>query len=93
MQDTHGVATRLKSAKQGAYSLDKDRSAIAMERTKGFPKNIEFDVVLTFKGEPEGEYIRSVTPNPGLVSVAEHHSFIELPDDNYEKRIFRTFGG
>ncbi|MEX0291582.1 MAG: zinc-dependent metalloprotease, partial [Flavobacteriaceae bacterium] len=41
-----------------------------------------------FKGEPKGGYIRSVTPNPALVTVAQHHSLIELPDDNYKKRIF-----
>ncbi|NJB69675.1 hypothetical protein GGR42_000137 [Saonia flava] len=88
MQDAHGVANRLKRADQGSYSLDLSRSAFALERTKAFPKNIEFDVALTFKGEPKGGYIRSVTPNPGLVTVAQHHSFIELPDDGYNKRVF-----
>ena len=88
MQDMHGVVERLKRSEQGTYSLDKDRSALAMDRTKAFPKNIEFDMTLTFKGEAKGNYIRSVTPNPNLVTVAQHHSFIELPDDNYVKRIF-----
>ncbi len=88
MQDMHGVAARLKSSEQGTYSLDKDRSALAMERTKAFPKNIELDVALTFKGEPLGEYIKAVTPNAGLVTVAQHHSFIALPDNGYKKRTF-----
>ncbi len=87
-QDTHGVTARLKSAEQGSYSLDSSKSAMALERTKAFPKNVEFDVTLTFKGEPKGAYIRSVTPNPGLVTVAQHHSFIELPDGGYKKRKF-----
>ncbi len=88
MQDVHGVAERLKRTEQGTYTLDKDRSAVDMERTKAFPKNIEIDMTLTFKGEPKGANIRSVTPNPGLVTVAQHHSFIELPDAKYKKREF-----
>ncbi len=85
-RDAHGVATRLKRTKQGTFSLDKSRSAFAFERTRAFPKNIEFDVTLTFKGNPEGDYIRSVTPNPSLVTVAQHHSFIALPDEGFQKR-------
>lgn len=88
IQDVHGVAQRLKSTEQGTYSLDTSRSGLAFERTKAFPKNLEFDVTLTFKGEPKGDYIRSVAPNPGLVTVAQHHSFIALPDPGYEKRLF-----
>ncbi len=34
LQDVHGVAQRLKKAEQGTYALDKDKSAMAMERTK-----------------------------------------------------------
>ncbi|WP_435625528.1 zinc-dependent metalloprotease [Flagellimonas sp.] len=88
MRDAHGVSSRLKSRKQGSYSLDKSKSAFAFERTKAFPKNVEFDVTLTFTGTPQGDWIRSVTPNPNLVTVAQHHSFIELPDDGYKKRVF-----
>ncbi|QCX00157.1 DUF5117 domain-containing protein [Aggregatimonas sangjinii] len=93
MQDTHGVAGRLKRNEQGNYSVDKDKSAMALERTKAFPKNIEFDVTLTFKGEAKGDNIRSVSPNASLVTVAQHHSFIELPDDNFVKREFDPRSG
>jgi hypothetical protein len=93
MQDTHGVVQRLKGADQGTYALDKEKSALDLDRTKAFPKNIEFDVTLTFKGEPKGGYIRSVTPNPGLITVSEHHSFIELPDNGYTKREYDPRSG
>ncbi|MCR9229276.1 MAG: DUF5117 domain-containing protein, partial [Flavobacteriaceae bacterium] len=93
MRDAHGVTNRLKRAKQGSYSLDKSKSAWAFDRTKAFPKNIEFDVTLTFKGEPQGAWIRSVAPNASLVTVAQHHSLIELPDDNFEKRDFDPRSG
>ena len=91
MQDTHGVAGRLRG--EGAYSLDKSKSALNMERTKAFPKNIEFDVMLTFKGRPTGRNIRSVTPTASLVTVTQHHSFIELPDSNYQPRVFDPRSG
>ncbi len=93
MQDTHGVIGRLKRNKQGSYSLDKSKSAMAMGRTKAFPKNIELDITLTFKGNPEGRNIRSVTPNAKLVTVAQHHSFIALPDDGYTQREFDPRSG
>ncbi|WP_422861217.1 zinc-dependent metalloprotease [Flagellimonas sp. W118] len=93
MRDAHGVSNRLKNTKQGSYSLDASKSAFAFERTKAFPKNVEFDVTLTFKGNPEGDWIRSVAPTPSLVTVAQHHSLIELPDDGYEKREFDPRSG
>ncbi len=93
MQDVHGVAGRLKQAKQGSYSLDKTKSAFNLKRTKAFPENIEIDVMLTFKGNPEGTFIRSVAPNPHLVTVTEHHSFVKLPDDKFKKRIFDPRSG
>jgi len=93
MQDTHGVIGRLKRNKQGSYKLDKSKSAVALERTKAFPKNIEFDLTMTFAGNPEGRNIRSVTPNAKLVTVAQHHSFIELPDDDYKQREFDPRSG
>jgi hypothetical protein len=93
MQDTHGVANRLKQRKQGSYKLDMLRSALSLERTKAFPKNIEFDVILTFIGNPEGGLIRSVVPNASMVTVNQHHSFIELPDNNYNPRVFDPRSG
>lgn len=88
MQDTHGVASTLKQNKQGSYSLDKSKSAFNLDRSKAFPKNIEFDVLLTFKGQATGGYIRSVVPNANLVTVTQHHSFVELPDAGYKKRVY-----
>ena len=49
MRDAHGVSNRLEQNKQGKYTLDKTRSAFNLERTKAFPKNVEFDILLTKK--------------------------------------------
>ncbi|MBC9795673.1 zinc-dependent metalloprotease [Sinomicrobium weinanense] len=93
LRDAHGVAHRLKEKKQGTYKLDKNRSALSMERTKAFPKNTEFEALITFEGDPKGKEIRSVTPDARLVSVMQHHSFIELPDDGYVPRDFTPGSG
>jgi hypothetical protein len=93
MQDTHGVANRLKRSNEGSYKIDASKSAIALERTKAFPKNVEFDVMLTFSGQPSGINLRSVTPTASLVTVNQHHSFIELPDGNYQPREFDVRSG
>nr|WP_321235515.1 zinc-dependent metalloprotease [uncultured Psychroserpens sp.] len=91
MLDAHGVANTLKS--EGTYSIDATKSALALDRTKAFPKNVEFEALLTFKGQAKGRNIRSVTPTSSLVSVIQHHSFIELPDDSYKKREFDVRSG
>lgn len=93
MQDRHGVAQRLKSNNQGSYKLDKTRNALWMERTKAFPKNVEFEALLTFVGEAKGGNIRSVAPDASSVSVIQHHSFVELPDSNYTPRVFDPRSG
>ncbi|NNF75362.1 MAG: zinc-dependent metalloprotease [Flavobacteriaceae bacterium] len=93
MQDAHNVANRLKRANEGSYSVDVTKSALSLERTKAFPKNVEFEALLTFKGQPAGSKLRSVTPTASLVTVIQHHSFIELPDNNYKPREFDVRSG
>jgi len=93
LRDAHGVAQTLKRKKQGNYKLDKSKSAIFKENLFNFPKNSEFEALLTFSGQPEGNEIRSVVPTASLVSVRQHHSFIELPDDKYQPRIFQPSSG
>ena len=93
MRDAHGVAARLARSNEGNYSLDKSRSAINLERTKAFPKNVEFDVMLTFKGTPKGYNIRSVTPDASAITVNQHHSFVALPDNKYKPRKYDPRSG
>lgn len=93
MQDAHGVSKRLKQQKQGTYKVDLSKSALAMQRTKAFPKNTEFEALLTFSGDAEGRNIRSVAPDASNLSVTQHHSFVQLPDDGYQKREFDTRSG
>lgn len=93
MRDAHGVAKRLKQSKQGTYKIDGSKSALSMDRTKAFPKNTEFEAMLTFSGNPEGRNIRSVAPDASNLTVVQHHSFVKLPEEGYHKRQFDPRSG
>lgn len=93
MQDAHGVAERLKKGNYGTYKLEKSKSALSLERTKAFPENVEFEALLTFEGEPKGNTVNSVVPDSKNISVTQHHSFVKLPDNEYEKRLFDPRSG
>jgi len=93
LQDVHGVGKRLKQSKQGTFSIDKSRSAVSLPRTKAFPKNIEFDMMLTFVGNATGNLVRGVTPTPDAITVHQHHSFVALPDLDYIPRKFDPRSG
>ena len=93
MQDTFGVSNTLSRSGEGSYNVDASRSAFNLKRTKAFKKNVEFDVLLTFKGSPRGRNLRSVTPNSTAVTVYQHHSFVELPDNNYKPRVYDPRSG
>lgn len=93
LNDAHDVSGKLKSTGQGGYSVNKSMSALYLDRTKSFPKNSEFEATLTFTGQPSGSEIRSVAPTSTNVTVREHHSFVELPDDNYKPRKFDPRSG
>jgi len=95
LRDAHGAAERIAGAGQGTYHIDKDRSAIALDSTKNFPKNTEVEAMLTFasEGRPKGEYVASVTPDPHSVTLREHTSLIELPGPGYTPRRFDPRSG
>jgi len=84
VRDAHGISARLAMATEGSYSVDQARSAVYLPRTKGFPDNTEAEAIVTFVGQPTGPYLSTVTPDAQAVTVHIHHSFIRLPDDNYE---------
>jgi hypothetical protein len=87
LSDAHGVARRLRDAQQGSYSLDRNRSAIYLPRTKAFPKNTEVEATLTFStSDRPGALVRGVTPTPDVLTVRQHHSFVALPEPGFVPR-------
>lgn len=93
MRDAHGVVERLKQKKQGDYTLSKERSILWLERTRGFPKNTEFEALLTFTGTARGRELKSVAPTPASFSVRMHHSLVELPDGGFQPRAYDPRSG
>ena len=51
LRDIHSAAPRLRP---GTYRLDRTRSAFYLPNTKGFPRNTEIDMTLTFVIDPSG---------------------------------------
>jgi hypothetical protein len=87
MRDAHGVTDVLRRSRQGQYRYDESRSAFYLPRTKAFPKNTEVETMLTFTADGDtGPLVRDVAPSPQSITVREHHSLVELPDDGYKPR-------
>lgn len=90
MRDAMQVSSRLRSGQQGNYTLDKNRSAIYIPRTRNFPQNTEFETTVTFVNNDgtAGNFVQSVTPSSEAITLRIHHSFVQLPDIDYKPRIF-----
>ena len=90
LRDAMKVGNRIRGMKQGNYSFDKSRSAIYLPQSKNFPQNTELEATITLinnDGEAGG-YVRAVTPSIEAITVRMHHSFVQLPDNNYQPRVF-----
>lgn len=86
LRDSHGIAAQLadEAAPEGTFAVDAGRSAVFMPRSKAFPDNSELEATVTFVGEATGDILPTVVADTGSFTVNLHHSFIRLPDDNYE---------
>lgn len=92
LRDAMQVSNTIRSNQQGNYSLDKSRSVIYLARTKNFPFNSEFETTVTFTNSDgnTGNYLQSVTPSSEAITLRIHHSFAQLPDNDYQPRIFNA---
>jgi len=90
LRDAIEVANTIKGHKQGNYSVDNSRSAIFMERCKNFPLNTELEATITFvcSDGTAGNMVSAVTPSPEAITVRMHHSLVQLPDNQYQPRVF-----
>ena len=90
LRDAMKAANRIKAAQQGTYIFDKSRSAIYLLGTKNFPLNTEIEATTTLVNADgiTGSYVNTVTPSPEAITLRMHHSFVQLPDNNYQPRVF-----
>jgi Met-zincin/Domain of unknown function (DUF5117) len=89
-RDAMQAANRIRRLQQGSYSLDKTRSAIYPTATKNFPLNTELEATITLVNSDgiTGNYVQAVTPSTEAITLRIHHSFVQLPDNNYKPRVF-----
>lgn len=84
-------------AAQAGYRLDDTRSAVFLDNTKNFPKNSEFEALLTFTGGSGGGrgFGRGggLAADPGAVTFRMHQAFVQLPDDGFKMRKFDPRSG
>ncbi len=90
LRDAMGAANRIRNMKQGSYNFDLSRSALYLPYTKNFPLNTELEATITLTNSDgnTGNYVNAVTPSPEAITLRMHHSFVQLPDNNYEPRVF-----
>lgn len=93
LRDAHDAIGSLQNRGQGSFSLNTERSAIHLPGTFNFPKNSEFEAILTFTSSNPGGQVRSVVPTAESVTLRQHHSFVELPDNDYQPRGFDPRSG
>ena len=93
LSDTHGVVQRLRDTQQGQFKLSPEKSVIYPARSKAFPDNTELEAKVTFSGEGKGQFLRSVAADPDHITLHLHHSFIRLPDAQYQPRQFHPESG
>lgn len=90
MRDAMKVSNAIRRMRQGNYQLDKTRSAMYLARTKNFPLNSELEVTVTYTnadGEV-GNFVQPVAPSTEAITLRIHHSLVQLPDNNYQPRVF-----
>lgn len=88
LRDAHDVSQQI-----GGLSVDQGRSYIYPEGTMNFPQNTEFEATLTYTGGGAPGEVYSVAPSADAVTLRQHHSFVQLPDDSYEPRAFDPRAG
>ena len=77
---------RVSTAGQGSFTLDRERSAVDLDACLTFPRNVEFESVLTFAATSPGPEVRAVAPDPQAVTLVLHQSLVALPEAGYRPR-------
>ncbi|NCI47544.1 zinc-dependent metalloprotease [Sediminibacterium soli] len=88
VRDAQNVADRIRLMRQGTYVFSEPRSAIYLPGTKNFPLNTEIEATISFTGGSDaGRFVTTVTPSAEAITVRMHHSFVQLPDNQYKPRV------
>ena len=87
-RDAHGIVETLKATGQGTLRPVADLSLVDPAAARAFPENVELEARLTFAVDAPGREVARIAPDPRLVTLTVHHSFIRLPDAGFAPRPF-----
>lgn len=88
LRDAVQAIESISETNQGSFKIEPSRCAVFEEMTKSFPKNTEIETIITLSGTKPGRYLQAVVPTPSVVTMHQHHSFVELPDAGFKPREF-----
>ena len=88
LSDVWGVSASVRGYNLGTVQLDRDRSYVSSERTRSFPRNTEVRSVLTFGSDNPNVEFRRRAPDGRSITLEQHHSFVQLPDDPFPVRAY-----
>ena len=87
VRDWTDVIGTMSRARQGSYSLARDRSSVNRAFTKAYPDNTEIDVNLTFATNGQaGGIVSQIAPDGRAFTLREHFTLLRLPDNSYRPR-------
>lgn len=86
IRDATGVVQVIAGAGLGEVKLDEKRSAPAIDACRGFPRNTELEVLLTFAGDKLEPKLAGLLVDGATLTVRQHHSFAALPEPGYRPR-------
>jgi hypothetical protein len=87
MTDVFGAGSRLSAR------VDAGRSYVDPEMGGAFPTNTEVRSVLSFTSDNPGGVLRRHAPDARSFTLEQHHSFVVLPDDDFERRPYHPQAG
>jgi hypothetical protein len=87
-RDAAGITLRLKTTAQGDFKPSPSLSYIDVGATLVFPENLEFDAVQTFTSDNPGPEVTGLAAQPHAITLATHHSLIQLPGPGFSPRAF-----
>lgn len=93
LQDAFNVRRLFQARNLGTFRPDASRSYIHLPHTKSFPINTEIEAAVTLASDNPSWAIRRHAPDGRSVTMRQHHSLVQLPDDQYRPRKYDPRAG
>lgn len=88
VRDAHQASQKLDSTGQGKFTFAADRSFPLFSEMRSFVENCEFEAAVTLNSSQPGALARRTAATGNSITLRQHHSFIKLPDNEYQPRVY-----